>query len=331
MTVQHGQIESIDITFSDEERMRLRSVVPHRLILDLFLPWLQAILGCAVFIVHPGLWTWLIAVLFIAGAQHGLSMITHEAAHRLIWPQDKRINDFIAAYLFAAPVVLPFQVYRKRHLIHHQQLSREDDTKTLYRRSLSGWRFFFEILRSISGIDYCQQALEAMRYGQGQDSDQFKQQLRHGQCVIVFVHVILFLLFLLVDPLHFGLPTYYVILWLAPLPTLSFLFGKLRSIAEHHPLVDASQAGMHSPYFMETSLPVARSIKANWIERLFLSKIHFHFHAEHHLWPWISYQHLPQINARIWQGGTGRKAIKNNLIYMERSYTRILYRLYRGG
>lgn len=324
-----------NIQFTPEERQRYRRPNVNRLVFDLSLSWIQAILGCAVFILYPSIWTWLICIFIVAGAQHGLSMISHEAAHRLIWPQDHRINDRIGTYLFAAPALLPFNVYRQRHFIHHRLVSQADDTKTFYRRDLRSWRFLIEILRSLSGVDYILQAVEAIRHGkaegEGEESEQFAMNLRRDQRAIIGVHATLFLAFLAIDPLQFGIPTYYFILWLVPLLTLSFLFGKLRSIAEHQPPRSSSTASQDTAYYLNTPGPMLRSIHATWFERLFLSKIDFHYHAEHHLWPWISYQYLSEVNSRVWRGEQGSRMIKGNLVSLEDNYGTVLFKMMRGS
>ena len=273
-----------------------------------------------------------IAVVIIAGAQHGLGLISHEAAHRLICPHDKRKNDLIATYFFAAPALLPFNVYRQRHLIHHRLVSQPGDTKSFYLRDMRGWRCIVEVLRSLSCIDYLLQARDALRVGKRAEYEQFDSNLRRDQTSILIVHGILFTVFTLFDPLYFGIPTYYFILWLWPLITVSFLFGKLRSIIEHQPPRTGIVESPDTPYFMHTAGPMLRSVNASRIERLFLSKINFHYHGEHHLWPWISYQHLPEIHSRLWQGHEDRDllVINGNLVVFGDSYCAALASIVRG-
>ncbi len=157
---------------------------------------MQAILGCALFIVYPSIWTWLIGVIIVAGAQHGLSLIAHEGSHLLIRPQDKRKNDLIATYLFAAPTLLPFNVYRQRHVIHHRLVSQVGDTKNVYRRDWRGWRFFAEVIKSLSGLDYLLKARDALHAGKGDEYEQqFDSNLRRDQRSILIVQCIIFLVF----------------------------------------------------------------------------------------------------------------------------------------
>jgi len=325
-------MESESIQFSAQEREQYRRPNTARLIFDLCLPWVQAIVGAAIFIANPGVLTWLVAVLLIAGAQHGLSLISHEAVHRLVWPANKRINDFVATYFFAAPAILPFNIYRQRHLIHHRLVSKEGDTKNYYLRDLSGIRLFKEILKSVTGVDYFVQAFSALDAGKGEEYDNFEENLNRDKRSLIIVHLFLLGAFTAFDPLHYYIPTYYVLLWLGPMITVSLLFGKLRSIVEHQPPPSGYDSSIETDFFRNTAGPMLRSVRATWIERLFFSKINFHYHGEHHLWPWISYQHLPKVNAKLWQGrelGELRE-INGNVVVCERSYIAVIFRLMRG-
>lgn len=320
------------LQFTEEERFRFRRPRVGRLVFDLSLPWLQVIAGCSIFIVYPAFWTWIVAAFLIAGAQHGLSLIAHEASHFLVWPTDKRKNDWIGTYLFAAPTVLPFNVYRQRHVIHHRLVSQVGDTKNVYLRDWSGWRFMLEVLRSLVGLDYVLKVREAMRIGKGVEYEKFDTNLRRDQIAILGVNGIIFLVITFFDPLYYGIPTYYFLLWLWPLVTLSFLFAKIRALVEHQPPRAGYDKTMKTRFFMNTPGPMLRSVRAAWFERVFLSKINFHYHAEHHLWPWISYQHLPEINSRIWRGHSMKEPMvfNDNFIVMERDYTSVLREIIQG-
>jgi|TARA_R110002072_G_scaffold109128_3_gene236188 fatty acid desaturase len=332
MTASVSSSEQAGIEFTDEERLYYRRPKIPRLIFDLSMPWLQAVLGCALFIAYPSIWSWLVAIFVIAGGQHGLSLIAHEASHLLVCPQNKRINDWIGMYLFAAPTILPFNVYRQRHVIHHRLVSQPGDTKNVYLRDWRGWLFFSEVVKSISGADYLFKVRDVLQTGKGDEYEKFDTHLRRDQIRIIVVNAIIFGAITLFDPLHYGIPTYYFILWLWPMLTLSFLFAKIRALIEHQPARNGMSTTEETPYFMNTPGPMLRSVKASWIERLFLSKINFHYHAEHHLWPWISYQHLPEINSRIWEGHENEESliIKGNFVVVGDTYTAGIKDVIRG-
>ena len=60
-------------------------------------------------------------------------------------------------------------------------------------------------------------------------------------------------------------------------------------------------------YYKATAGPFARSVRASWIERMFLSKVNFCYHNEHHLWPQVSYQYLPRLRRRVMEAEHARR------------------------
>jgi fatty acid desaturase len=319
------------ILFTREERSKLGTPRVTRVVVDLSLVWLQALTGCALFMLFPSLWTYPVAILLIGSAQHGLHLVAHECVHNLLVPGNRRLNDWIGSQLFAGPVMLPFLVFRRRHVNHHRFVSTQEDTKFVYRRDLRGWRFVLEFVRSLSMVEYLQQVVAALRVGRrGGVGEGFHAILRRDARAILAAQAVIFLAFLLFDPLWHGIPTYYVLLWLVPAVTTNYWVGKLRSVVEHHPFRVDTRPGSGSPYFMETPVPLLRSVRARWWERILLSKLNFHFHGEHHLWPWISYQHLPAVSERLWRGGSGRRTIDGQTVWMGDDYTTVLRSLARG-
>ena len=173
---------------------------------------------------------------------------------------------------------------------------------------------------------------DALKTGKGDEYEKFDAHLRRDQMGIIGVNVLIFLVITLFDPMHYGIPTYYFVLWLWPMFTLTFLFAKIRALVEHQPARNGMSEAEETPYFLNTPGPMLRSVKASWIERLFLSKINFHYHAEHHLWPWISYQYLPEINSRIWKGHDSEKSllINGNLVVVGNTYADGIKDVLRG-
>lgn len=321
------------VTFSPAERDAFRTPRVAGMIRDLSLIWLQAVAGIALFVLHPGVGTYLVTLVLVGGAQHGMGMVAHECAHRLLLPRSRRLNDWLGAWLFASPVLLPYGVYRQRHLAHHQLVSTDDDTKTIYRRDIRGWRFLLEAARSLSARDFVHQSIEAVRRGRqrgpGTDPAAFAARLRGDLRRIVVVQGLLFAA-LSATVRWRGLPVGYLLLWALPLMTMSFWFSKLRSIVEHQPLAADARPDAASPYFKGTPTPTLRSVRPVLPERLVLSKINFHFHAEHHLWPWVSYQHLPAVSARLWGGDSGTRTVGRQVAAMGGGYAATLRRLSRG-
>ena len=313
---------------SPDDVRRLRHPNRPRMCLDFALVWLQAVIGIALFAIFWDVPSFIAGALLVGSAQHGISMIAHEGAHGLIIPNNRRLNDSLSNILFAAPTLLPFSLYRQRHFAHHRLVCTADDTKELYRRELVGWRLPFEIMRSLTGLDYIIQVISTLRRTRtdreetaqvGNDSAVPNLLIRDGLIIIAVQLVIL-------AGLSFIDVWLYPLIWLLPNLTVAVLSAKIRSEVEHHPLRSEAEQKTSSPYFKGTARPLIRSVRASWIERIFISKINFHFHGEHHRWPGVSYQYLPDIHSRL---------EKQNLfdaagISTGRNYMISLYELWRG-
>jgi fatty acid desaturase len=274
---------------------RLQKPSAARLVLDLSLIWVQLGCGGLLFILQPNLMGFVVAWLVIGGAQHGLALVAHEGAHGLIAPDHRALNDRISRWLFAAPVALPFNLYRQRHLAHHRDVSTRRDTKQLYQRSFGGKRMLLEIARSLVGMDYAEQVVRTLRPTASNSAavSLSARALREDLLAIVLAQVLLLAIFSLIDPLL------YFLLWLLPLTTTAMLWSKLRSAVEHHPAPEDCNLDPSETFFRGTLSPCLRSVTAPAWEHLFLTKINFSHHAEHHLWPTVSYQHLPALHRHL--------------------------------
>lgn len=287
-----------------------------RLLLDLVLIWGQGFAGAALFLYYPHWTTLCLGWFLIGGAQHACALVAHEGAHFLLLPHDRPNNDRISRWLFASAICLPFSVYRARHFIHHRQVSTDDDTKDLYRRQFKGAGMLWQAIRSLTGFEFISTAI-AVLIGLGKSNDKATQKSnpRLDSKAIVLVQAALMG--------AFGDIRLYLLLWIVPLFTVTQLFSKMRAAVEHCPLASESYQVENGPYFKGTEKPLLRSVEATAFENLFLTRLNFHFHAEHHLYPQISYQYLPTIHHRLGQRD-------DHDVVFERSYLAVLGKLWRG-
>jgi fatty acid desaturase len=179
-----------------------------------------------------------------------------------------------------------------------------------------------EVVRSLSISDFLGQVLEVVRRsrnsaGDVQQSPNLRRDFGIDVLSIGASQIVLFGLFAMIDW------RLYFLLWAVPIMTTMVLIGKLRSAVEHAPLERDRGAVEGSPYFGSTRGPVLRSVDARAWERLFLSKINGHYHAEHHLWPHLSYQKLPRVARLVVNSGVSG-------IVHDRSYMAVLYKLAIG-
>src|SRR5688500_14205205 len=94
--------------------------------------WFQIVLPIAVAVRldHPLVWA---AALLVAGRNFArLSILAHEAAHRLLFT-NRRVNDGVGRWLLAYPAFLPLDVYRRGHLAHHgDEMGPDEPDRALY-------------------------------------------------------------------------------------------------------------------------------------------------------------------------------------------------------
>jgi fatty acid desaturase len=277
-----------------EEIKTYRRPVAWRQAVDFGLVWAQILAGIALFAWSPGVLTYIAAVLLIAGGQHGLALVAHEFIHYNVIPRNRRLNDFVGTWFFAAPGGLPYALYRHRHFLHHRYYSTDQDTKVIYRRDIRGIRLWVEVLKKLVLFEYVNHVLRVLRLMKSES----RAPTAPGPGLlellppIVVTHAVIFAA---LWPIH---PLAYFFLYLAPLLTLQWLFNDFRAITEHQP--PRSLGGKaNSPYFLGTAGPFVRTVGASPFERLFLCKINFGYHVEHHLWPQINYQFLPVVHRRL--------------------------------
>jgi fatty acid desaturase len=154
-----------------EEMREWRHPSGLRLALDLSGPWVQIGAAIAVSALLPHPVVLVLASFVIAGALHGVNCITHEFAHRLVFPGRPRLNDFVGRWFFGAPGALPLHLYRRRHFEHHRFVSTAADTKKLYQRDFAGWRMAREVILGAVGIDYLWQVITVLRRKSEGDPD----------------------------------------------------------------------------------------------------------------------------------------------------------------
>ncbi|HEX7899896.1 MAG TPA: fatty acid desaturase [Planctomycetota bacterium] len=285
-----------------EEIKSFRKPSGLRQVVDFSLVWIQILLGIGLFVwspagIPPAL-VYLASILLIGGGQHGLQLVGHEFAHYNVVPGSRRLNDFLGTWFFAAPSVLPLPLFRHRHFAHHRHYSTPNDTKTIYRSEIRGARLWIEILKKLLMFEYYYHVYEVFRdmRAEVKAKDPTAPSLLRILPPIALTQVVLFAA---LWPIH---PLAYLFLWAVPLLTVQTVFNNLRAITEHQP-PRALGGNPSSPYFLGTPGPFVRTAVSNLFERLFICKINFGYHVEHHLWPQINYQFLPTVHRRLLDKG----------------------------
>ncbi len=219
----------------------------------------------ALFVAWPNPFTFLLAVMVIGGRQLGLAILMHDAAHGLLFA-NRRLNDWVGAWLCAFPVFTSLAAYRPYHLKHHRHTQQADDPDLglsaafpITRKSL--WR---KVVRDLTGQTAFQRRREQFRGGTA---------VREGLIVNAVPWAGL---------AAAGYWWLYPVLWLLPLATWYQLVSRIRNIAEHAVVPDN-----------DDPLRNTRTTHANPVIRLLVAPYWVNFHLEHHLFMFVPCWRLP--------------------------------------
>jgi fatty acid desaturase len=262
------------LTAEQVQRLRAKSdLVGALLVLH---AWVLIFVSMALVVWWPNPLTFVIAVMVIGTRQLGLAILMHDAAHGLLF-NDRRLNEWVATWLCAAPVFTSLQLYRPYHLKHHRHTQQAEDPDLglsvpfpITRKSL--WR---KIGRDLSGRTAYQLRLEQFRRGLAKEGKAFIANL-----------------VLLGGLSAIGYWWLYPLLWLLPLATWYQLVSRVRNIAEHAVVPDN-----------DDPLRNTRTTAANFFERLFVAPYWVNYHLEHHLFMFVPCWRLPSAHHALLASG----------------------------
>jgi len=233
----------------------------------------------ALFAWWPNPFTFVLAVMVIGTRQLGLAILMHDAAHGLLFA-NRRLNDWVGAWLCAYPVAASLVLYRPYHLTHHRHTQQAEDPDLglsapfpISRRSLRR-----KIVRDLTGQTAFQRRREQFRRGIA---------LRPALMANAVLWALLAAL---------GYWWLYPVLWLLPLATWYQLVTRIRNIAEHAVVPDN-----------DDPLRNTRTTRANWVERLCISPYWVNYHLEHHLFMFVPCWRLPAAHRAMLAAGHGSR------------------------
>ncbi len=242
----------------------------------------------------------LLAVLVIGTRQHALFIITHDAAHYLLF-DNRTINDLVGRCC-ATPSGLSMCSYRVIHRMHHNNLYGELDPDTALHGGYPRGRWYLvkKLLKDLSGLTawktyaYFLFAAPALNTATNKalrplddTSDRLRRDARSDRNLVIVFHAVLLLLFA-----WSGHLLEYLVLWVLPLVTVVQAILRLRAIAEHGATTDFS-----SP------LTAARTnLGPRWLRWLLFPHNVSH-HIEHHLYASVPMYNLPRLHAEMKKTG----------------------------
>jgi fatty acid desaturase len=225
---------------------------------------------------------WIIAFPLMGRAMGRFAILAHEAAHRLLF-SNRRINDWVGAWLVAYPAFVPLDAYRRSHMAHHKEEfgPNEPDlalysgypiTPDSWRRKLtrdavgnSGWKNLKSLLGALRSDGARPVALRILAW-----------------------QVVLF------AGLWLGLGHWWVypLFWLAPWMTVWRVMNRLRAVAEHGGMAQSPDRRLTTHHVQQS--PAARF----WIV-----PFNTGWHLAHHVDIGVPFSHLPRLQQELEAAG----------------------------
>lgn len=263
-----------------EIRGELRRIPVARNALAVVSVYAQSVglIALAAWIGHP--LGYLLAFVWMGRTHAAFASLTHEAAHRLLFP-DKGVNDWVGRWVVGYPGWISTDLYRRGHLAHHKEefgphepdmnlyvgypVSRASLRRKLVRDAIgkSGWKNLRSLLRGA----------------------RMKPFGKHARRILYFQAS-----FLAVAT-AFGRPELYL-LWFVPWMTEWRVINRLRAIAEH--------GGMeHSKDRRRTT----HTVRQHLLSRFFLVPYNIGWHLAHHVDMGVPWRNLPQMHRELRASG----------------------------
>jgi len=240
------------------------------------------------------------AVIIIGTRQHALFVITHDAAHYLLYER-RWLNDLVGR---ACAMIqgLSMCTYRVIHRLHHNNLYGALDPDTALHGGYPRGRMYLvkKLAKDLSGLT----AWKTYAYFLGgapalntatntalrpldDTSTKLRAEARSDRNLVIGFHLVLLAVFAAT-----GYLLQYLVLWVLPLVTVVQAILRLRAIAEHGATTDFS-----SP------LTAARTnLGPAWLRWLIFPH-QVNYHIEHHLYASVPHYHLPRLHMEMQRRG----------------------------
>ena len=259
--------------------------------------------------VIPALWpspaSLIVSLVLLGNRQLALGIMMHDCVHGAFFKTHK-LNKWVGEALCAAPILAQYEGYRRYHLKHHAKAGTTDDPdypnyqlypvskKSLLRKILRDFFFVTGLKNAYILLLMHAGMLEYDMSYQTSEADK-----RPGAMAVVmnlFTNLRLAILFhtlLVIVLVAFGVGSLYLLWWLAYFTTFMF-FSRIRNAAEHANVPDLldKDPRLH-----------ARTVYANWWEKLTFAPNDVNYHLEHHWLPSVPPYRLAEFHQFLQQAG----------------------------
>jgi len=243
--------------------------------------WFQILAGIAValWIDHPLVW---VAAFLLAGRNFArLSILAHEAAHRLLFT-NRTVNDFVGRWLLAYPAFIPLDVYRRGHLAHHgDELGPDEPDMGLYiGYPISRDSFRRKLVRDAVGISGWKNLKPLLLALRSRGARPVATRILAAQAVLLAACIAL------------GRPELYLFLWLLPWMTVWRVLNRLRSIAEHGGMTRSTDRRLTTHH-----------VRQSLVARFWIVPYNTGWHLAHHVDIGIPWRNLPALHRELEAAG----------------------------
>lgn len=261
---------------------RLSEVNNPRSILIIVATWVTIFLLITAAYLASSVVVTVVTIVFIAGRQHALLVLMHDAAHRLLF-KNGRINDVVANVCLSFPLFVSTALYRRHHLAHHRftnSLKDPDIEDTDIPQTLRG--LLLSLVGDLLGLRSFKLTAALGNFGVTSlftaSTDKIRNLNVERNLAIVFY------LTLITSLTYFGLWLSYLLYWIVPMWFVLPALLHVRAIGEH--------AGRTE----DSVISHARSIRANLVERALICPLNVNLHLEHHLFPEVPFFSLDEVS-----------------------------------
>jgi fatty acid desaturase len=238
--------------------------------------------GHAMITIGAALWVdhvlgYLVAIIFMGPVFARFAIISHEAAHKLVFT-NKRANDLVGRWLLAAPAFVPLEVYRRSHFAHHKEEfgPNEPDMNLYVGYPISRASLRRKLLRDAVGISGWKNLVPLLKATRSASTRNVAFRIIGAQVVIAAIFTAL------------GRPEMYLILWLAPWMTSWRVINRLRAIAEH--------GGMQAS---EDRRQTTHHVRQSWLARFWIVPFNTGWHLAHHVDMGVPWRNLPALHREL--------------------------------
>lgn len=309
--------------FTNEEVNRLLKKSDFRAAWEILHTWVWIGGAMALAGFFPNPFTILLALFIIGGKQLACAIILHDAGHYSLF-STKELNIILGNWFGAWPIFHNVEQYRPYHLEHHKSTGTDDDPDLLLTRgyptsSKSMLRKFFRDLSGITGIKatlgLLAMHLGFLEYNLGNRIRRNKNLSPADVVVNAWKNLrgpVVSNLFIL-GVCYISGAAWVYLLWLgASIFTYPFCI-RVRSIAEHSMVPDRNDPQVNT-----------RTVKANFIEKIFFAPLHVNYHVEHHLLMGVPSYRFPLMHRMLREKGFYEKAL------YEKGYIAVLRKAFSG-